>query len=371
MSLHGDRRPPAPKLIGAHRTGVLRNRNFLLLWSGNGASLMGTFGARLCYPILTLDISGSPVLAGWTTFAATVPGLLFYAHAGVVADFCDRRRTMLRCQLLGAAASAVLTGWILAGGPALAGVVVGVALVEGAAFAYFGLAEVAAVRDLVPEEQYPAAFSLYEAEQPAAILMGRVGGAALLGAARWAPFAGNLASYALSLGAVSAMRGDFSPVADRRAERREPWWTRMRDGLAWVRRSRYLGASTLATAAANALFQVTILLLIVQSHQDGRPAWSVGVTLAGAGVGGVAGGGARAAGHAGARARVGVRRRAVGLGTGAHADGLHLRPGRHGRLLVRGGGGRDGGQRGQHPGPHRCGTARGAGSGGGAGLARH
>jgi hypothetical protein len=34
---------------------------------------------------------------------------------------------------------------------------------------------------------------------------------------------------------------------------------------------------------------VTILLLIVQAHQDGRPAWSVGVTLAGAGVGGVGG----------------------------------------------------------------------------------
>lgn len=39
--------------------------------------------------------------------------------------------------------------------------------------------------------------------------------------------------------------------------------------LAWVRRSRFLGVSTLATAAANALFQVTILLLIVQAHQDG------------------------------------------------------------------------------------------------------
>lgn len=271
------------------RTGALHNRNFLLLWAGNGVSLMGTFGARICYPILALDISGSPVLAGWTTFAATVPGLLFYAHAGVVADFRDRRRTMLHCQLLGAAASALLTAWIVTGAAFLPAVLVVVALVEGTAFAYFSLAEVAAVRDLVPKDQYPAAFSLYEAEQPAAILMGRVLGAALLGAARWAPFAGNLASYAASIGSVSAMRGDFGPVVSGSAARRESFWSRTREGISWVRRSRFLGASTIATAVANALFQITILLLIVQSHQEGRPAWVLGVVLSSAGVGGVIG----------------------------------------------------------------------------------
>lgn len=271
------------------RTGALRNRNFLLLWVGNGTSLMGIFGARICYPILALDISGSAVLAGWTTFAATVPNLLFLPHAGVFADYSDRRRTMLSFQLLGAAMSAVLTVWVVINGPSLSAVLVVVALIEGTAFAYFSLAEVAAIRDLVPKDQYLAAFSLYEAEKPVAILMGRVFGAGLLGVARWAPFAGNLASYAVSIGSVSAMRGDFSPVASESASRRESFWSRTREGISWVRRSRFLGTSTIATAVANVLFQITILLLIVRSHQEGRPAWVVGFVLSSAGVGGVIG----------------------------------------------------------------------------------
>ncbi|MGF1425951.1 MFS transporter [Kitasatospora sp. LaBMicrA B282] len=270
------------------RTGVLHDRNFLLLWGGNGISRMGTFGARLCYPVLALEVSGSPIVAGWVSFAASVPNLVCYAHAGIVADYADRRRTMLRCQLLAVLASVTLVGWLLLGGGHTPLVLAAVALVEGVVFAYFAPAEVAAVRDLVPREQYAQAFSYYEAEQPAAILVGRVLGAALLGWARWAPFLANLLSSVLSLGSISALQGDFAPVV-RFGPQQQSFWGRTREGLSWVRRSRFVALATVATAVANVLFQVTILLLIVQSRQEGRPTWLLGIILSSAGAGGILG----------------------------------------------------------------------------------
>ncbi|MDH6132386.1 MFS family permease [Kitasatospora sp. MAA4] len=275
--------------MGIARTSVLRDRNFLLLWGGNGISLMGTYGARIAYPILALEVSGSPVTAGWVSFASSGPSLLFYVHAGIVADYADRRRTMLCCQLVGAATSATLALWILVGAADLPEVLVAVALCEGVLFAYFSLAEVAAIRDLVPRAQYGLAFSLYEAEQPAAILVGRVLAAALLELARWIPFAGNFLSYLLSLGTITALRGDFGPVAARSATGAESFRSRAREGFSWIRQSRFVAVSTVATGATNALFQVTILLLMVESRQEGRPEWVVGIILASAGAGGVVG----------------------------------------------------------------------------------
>ena len=59
--------------MGDQQPGVLHQRNFLLLCAGNGISLMGNFGARLCYPIVALEITGSPVLAGGVELVDT-PG---------------------------------------------------------------------------------------------------------------------------------------------------------------------------------------------------------------------------------------------------------------------------------------------------------
>src|SRR6266702_6557096 len=75
-----------------------RNRNFLLLWSGQLISLVGTGVSHLAFPLLTLALSGSPAQAGFVAFLNQVPYFLLSLPAGALVDRWDRRRVMLVCQ---------------------------------------------------------------------------------------------------------------------------------------------------------------------------------------------------------------------------------------------------------------------------------
>ncbi|MDH6144368.1 hypothetical protein P3T35_006410 [Kitasatospora sp. GP30] len=68
----------------------------------------------------------------------------------------------------------------------------------------------------------------------------------------------------LSIGSISALKGNFAPLpAQSTLTRPKSFLGRTREGLSWVRKSRFIGVSTIATGVANVLFQITILLLIV------------------------------------------------------------------------------------------------------------
>lgn len=67
-----DEKPPA----------LWRNRNFVLLWIGSAASVVGSRVSSIALPLLVLALTGSPVQAGWVAFAGMLPDLLLYLLAG-------------------------------------------------------------------------------------------------------------------------------------------------------------------------------------------------------------------------------------------------------------------------------------------------
>jgi DNA-binding transcriptional ArsR family regulator len=72
-----------------------RNRDFLLLWSGQTISTLGTRISGLAYPLLVLAVTGSPAQAGLVGFAQTLPYLVWFLPAGALVDRWDRKRVML------------------------------------------------------------------------------------------------------------------------------------------------------------------------------------------------------------------------------------------------------------------------------------
>ncbi|WP_164842680.1 MFS transporter [Actinoplanes solisilvae] len=299
---------------------LLKNQRFLLLWSGNALSLVGTSGVRLAYPLLALTLFDSPSLAGWIAFAAAVPTLLLQVPAGLAADTVNRRLVML---LASAAGLIATTAVLLASALDLRGtaiILVVAAVVEGCAYVFFSIAEVGAVRDVVDERHRTVAFSFLEAEQPIGNLAGRAVGGALFDLSRWAPFLLNAFSYVFCLVTLARMPSRlFDPRPSAAAPAPDPFveaptpdpfvgapapdqswggtalgrvtgfWQRMSEGLVWLWRIPYLRLTTVITGVTNVLFQCIFLLILVVTTRDGRPVWTVGAILAAAGVGGILG----------------------------------------------------------------------------------
>src|SRR5216683_3568863 len=86
-----------------------RNQDFLLLWSGQAVSVLGSQVSRIAYPLLVLAMTGSPAKAGLAGFAATLPYLLFPLLAGGLVDRLDRKRLMIGCDAVRLAAVGSIT----------------------------------------------------------------------------------------------------------------------------------------------------------------------------------------------------------------------------------------------------------------------
>ncbi|MGH3655937.1 MAG: MFS transporter, partial [Micromonosporaceae bacterium] len=59
-----------------------RNRDFMLLWSGQTASALGSRITATALPLLVLAMTGSPATAGVVGFLGTLPYLLVSLPAG-------------------------------------------------------------------------------------------------------------------------------------------------------------------------------------------------------------------------------------------------------------------------------------------------
>ena len=76
-----------------------RNRDFLLLWGGQGVSVLGTRVSSLALPLLVLATTHSAAQAGLITSARMIPYLVFGLPAGALMDRWNRKTTMIVCDV--------------------------------------------------------------------------------------------------------------------------------------------------------------------------------------------------------------------------------------------------------------------------------
>lgn len=240
---------------------LLRNRDFTLLWSGQALSGLGGSMASLAYPLLTLALTGSAVLAGAVGTVALATQVAAGIPAGVLVDRVDRRNLMLACDAVRLVAFAVLAALLLTGHGSLVAVLV-VAVVEALCDTPYGNASMTAVRALVRPEQVTTAVARNEARQYAVTLAGPPLGGLLFGLGRALPFLVNSVSYVASAVALLLIRtplqGERSPSA--RSPIRD-----LGDGLRHVATTPALRAAVLVAAPLNfavngVLFGIVVVL---------------------------------------------------------------------------------------------------------------
>ncbi len=263
-----------------------RNRDYMLVWAGQGLSELGSQVSTVAYPLLVLALTHSPAKAGVVGLAATLPLPLLALPAGMLADHFDRKRLMLVCDALRAAALAALTIAVFSGGVAY-GVVAAVAFADGALLAVSFVTERGVLRRLVPADQLAAAVAQNESAFYAGSIVGPPLGGLLFAISRALPFLADAVSYAFSAAATLLTRTSFQPE---RTEPRGGLVAEFTSGMRWLWGRPLLRTCSLLTAAANPTWRALYLLVVVLAKRRGASSEEIGVMFAMIAAGGLLGG---------------------------------------------------------------------------------
>ena len=284
-------------------TPLRRNRDYLLVWAGQGVSELGSQISTVAYPLLVLALTHSPAKAGLVGLAATLPLPLLALPAGMLADHFDRKRLMLACDAIRATALAALTIAVFAGHVAYA-VIAAVAFIDGSLMTVSFVTERGVLRRLVAPEQLSAAVAQNESVFYASSVLGPPVGGLLFAIARAVPFLADSVSYAFSATAKLLTRAKFQVE---RTQERGNLAAEFTSGLRWLWRQPLLRTCSLLTAAANPTWRALYLMLVVLAKRHGASSALVGVMFAMIAAGGLLGGllaGSRFADRISARAAV-------------------------------------------------------------------
>jgi MFS family permease len=250
-----------------------RNREFMLLWSGQTLSELGSQVSLVAYPLLVLALTGSAAKAGVVGFAKAVPLALLALPAGALADRVNRKHLMVACDGVRALALAAIPIALAAGSLPYA-LIVAVAFIDGSGFVFSYIAERGALRQLVPRAQLTEAVARNESRWFAASLAGPPLGGLLFGIGRAVPFVTDAFSYAASTTSMLLIKTDFQePRAD--SER-----AGLAEGLRWIWRRPFFRACALLFAGGNPVFTGLYLLIVVLAKRHGASSALVGLMFA-------------------------------------------------------------------------------------------
>jgi MFS family permease len=263
-----------------------RNRDFLLLWTGQAVSGLGASMAGIVYPLLTLAATRSVALAGLIGFVGMAVGTLMRLPSGVLADRWPRKPVMVVSDLARLLVTATIAVAVVMDRVTVHHLLAA-AVISAACDVMFDSAQAVAVRDVVPSTQLPQALAHNEARGHLAGLAGQPLGGYLYGLGMSVPVLAHAASYLFSGVLIALIR---RPLHDRGAERVHlPIWRDIPTGLRFVWRNAFLRLNLLCAAGFQLVFSGLGLVVIASATQRGSASVDVGIAFAMGGVGGILG----------------------------------------------------------------------------------
>ncbi len=160
---------------------VLRtHRNFRLFWTGQTASLVGTWMQTMAVGWLSLELSNSAFVVGLVASMGALPIVLFSMHAGALVDRGNKLRIVRITQTLFLLQALVLFGVTLSGHVTV-GLLLGLSLVQGALSAVEIPARQSLIIQLVGREDLQPAIALNSSGFNLARVVGPAVGGAVIG----------------------------------------------------------------------------------------------------------------------------------------------------------------------------------------------
>jgi predicted MFS family arabinose efflux permease len=280
--------PPAAPAPAKRLPPVWRNRDYMLLWSGQVVSTLGSGISGIVFPLLILALTNSPQAAGIAGALASLPYLIFSLPVGALIDRWDRKRVMMLCDagralslasIPVAMAFGVLTVWQLYAN----------AFIEGTLFVFFNIAEVAALSRVVVKEQLPDASAQNEASFAlAGIVAPSVGTVLYKVVGQMVPFVFDAVSYTISVFSLALIRTPFQ--GERAAAGTERHLLQeIREGLAWLWNQPLIRYIAVLTGGLNFSSAGSFLIIIVLAQAKGADEALIGTIFSIGSIGGIAG----------------------------------------------------------------------------------
>src|SRR5919197_355468 len=192
----------------ARRAPLWRNRDYLLLWSGQAISSAGTGITQTALPLLVWDLTHSAAQVGLVGGLSTLPYVFLSLIVGALIDRWNRKRVMILCDIGRALNLASVLIALTLGQLTVVQLYVN-ALVEGTLFVFFNLAEVACLPRVVAAAQLPAATAQNEATNGITVLLSPLLGGALYSLRQALPFLSDAVSYIVSVVSLLCIKAEF------------------------------------------------------------------------------------------------------------------------------------------------------------------
>ena len=222
------------------------------LWSASAISNLGDGITSVAYPWLASAVTRSPLLIAIVGFASRLPWLVFTLFAGVISDRFDRRKIILRMDLVRGFLTvivALVVMWKQSELPKLNDLAGGLT-VDTNYFIYsvlvitallFGLAEV--LRDNTAQTILPSIVEkenlekangrLWTAESLTNTFIGPPLGSLIIGIAIFLPFWFDAASFFIAVALIASIAGSFKAVSDAPATKIN-FRADIKEGFSWL-----------------------------------------------------------------------------------------------------------------------------------------
>lgn len=258
-------------MLTINEKSLWKNKDFLILWGGQTASVFGTSVNQITYQLLILYLTNSPILVGVGTAFFTVPTFVFGLFSGALVDRLDRKKIMIICDLGRFTATASIPVAAVFGHLTLWQIYIA-SFVEGVCGTFFYAAVIAAMPRVAGKEKLTDAISKAEVGSSAAEIVGpSIGGFLYQTVGRTVPYIADAVSYIVSVISLSFIKTDFQ---EKRTIEEKSLIAEILEGLTWLWRHPVIRILTLLTAggALIASGQNLVILLIAKNLNAGAAA---------------------------------------------------------------------------------------------------
>lgn len=265
--------------------GVLRHRDYRLLWGGQTISVLGDGIYTIALALEALRISNHASTLAYVEAARVAPNAVLLLLAGALVDRLPRRLVVLGADALRGGAVAVVAALVLTHGLTVSDLVI-LSAVVGIGDAFFYPAYRAIMPELLPSEMLIQGNAFNSGSQTLgqAFAGPAIGGVIVALGGTSTAFIVDAASFVASASCLALMAHVPAPASSGRSVISDA-----REGLRWTTRQRWLWFGILSVSVSNfagfAPLAVTVPLLVRDVLHQGAVAY--GLCFAAGGIGGL------------------------------------------------------------------------------------